>query len=77
MLAYIRNQIDNWDDFPKALQSKKYVTFAKKIKTEIGDDDLVNEVNAARDAYKAAVKDLEAMITNTDSKALDLSLIHI
>lgn len=71
MLAYIRNQIDNWDDFPKALQSKKYVTFAKKIKTEIGDDDLVNEVNAARDAYKAAVKDLEAMITNTDSKALD------
>lgn len=71
MLAFIRNQIDNWDDFPKALASKKYVTFAKKIKTEIGDDDLVNEINAARDSYKAAVKDLEAMITNTDSKALD------
>ncbi|WP_308652889.1 UvrD-helicase domain-containing protein [uncultured Anaerococcus sp.] len=71
MLAFIRNQIDNWDDFPMALQSKKYVTFAKKIKTEIGDDDLVNEINAARDAYKAAVKDLEAMITNTDSMALD------
>ena len=71
MLASIRNQIDNWDDFPKALASKKYATFAKKIKTEIGDDDLVNEINAARDAYKAAVKDLEAMITNTDSKALD------
>lgn len=71
MLAFIRNQIDNWDDFPKALASKKYVTFAKKIKTEIGDDDLVNEINAARDAYKAAVKDLEAMITNTDSMALD------
>ena len=71
MLAFIRNQIDNWDDFPKALASKKYVTFAKKIKTEIGDDDLVNEINAARDAYKAEVKDLEAMITNTDSKALD------
>lgn len=71
MLASIRNQIDSWDDFPKALASKKYATFAKKIKTEIGDDDLVNEINAARDAYKAAVKDLEAMITNTDSKALD------
>lgn len=71
MLAFIRNQIDNWDDFPKALASKKYVTFAKKIKTEIGDDDLVNEINAARDSYKAAVKDLEAMITNTDSMALD------
>lgn len=71
MLAFIRNQIVNWDDFPKALASKKYVTFAKKIKTEIGDDDLVNEINAARDAYKAAVKDLEAMITNTDSMALD------
>lgn len=71
MLASIRNQIDNWDDFPMALASKKYATFAKKIKTEIGDDDLVNEINAARDAYKAEVKDLEAMITNTDSKALD------
>lgn len=71
MLAFIRNQIDNWDDFPKALASKKYVTFAKKIKTEIGDDDLINEINAARDSYKAAVKDLEAMITNTDSMALD------
>lgn len=71
MLVSIRNQIDNWDDFPKALASKKYVTFAKKIKTEIGDDNLVNEINAGRDSYKAAVKDLEAMITNTDSMALD------
>ncbi|EEI85616.1 putative ATP-dependent nuclease subunit A [Anaerococcus lactolyticus ATCC 51172] len=71
MLAGIRDQIDDWDNFSKALANKKYATFAKKIKTEIGDDDLVNEINSARDAYKAEIKELEGLIVNTDAKALD------
>lgn len=71
MLAEIRNQIDDWDRFGFALANKKYMTFAQKIKTEIDDEDLVNEISGARDAYKADVKEIEALIVNTDAKALE------
>lgn len=69
MLADIRNSIDSWDKFLNALVNKKYVTFSKKIKTEIADEDLVAEINSNRDSYKALVKDIERLVTNTDSKA--------
>ena len=70
MLADIRNSIDSWDKFLYSLDNKKYVTFTKKIKTEIADEDLVAEINSARDNYKALVKDIESLVTNTDSKAI-------
>ena len=69
MLAEIRNSIDSWDKFLNALANKKYVTFSKKIKTEIADEDLVAEINSKRDDYKALVKDIESLVTNTDKKA--------
>ena len=70
MLADIREKIDSCDDFAKAIANKKYKTFAKKIKTEIADEDLVYEIEAARDGYKGDIKEIEALITNTDSKAI-------
>ncbi|WP_311481397.1 UvrD-helicase domain-containing protein [uncultured Anaerococcus sp.] len=70
MLAEIRNKIGKWDDFVISLANKKYKTFAKSIKTEIADDDLVAEIDAGRNSYKAEVKVIESLITNTDSKAL-------
>lgn len=71
VVASIRNQIDSWEKFAKAHKEKKYPTFGKKIKTEIDDDGLVYEIEAARKAYKEDVKEIESLITNTDPKALD------
>lgn len=70
VLADIRNKSGNLDDFERALGAKKYKTFSKKIKEEIDDQDLVDEIDRARDLYKKEVKDLESMLTNTNSEAL-------